>query len=71
MPMSSDGATAATPTDATHATRRTDPLRLTVVRYSDGPDRCTIYPRGLAGDARLTTWLSADRSLLVDAAEMR
>ena len=41
-------------------------LSMTVVQYSDGPDRCTIYPPGLSGVARMSTWLSADRSLFVD-----
>ena len=41
-------------------------LALTVVRYANGPDRCTIYPPGTDGDARMSTWLSADRSAFVD-----
>jgi len=46
-------------------------LSMTVVRYSDGPDRCTVYPPGLSGVARMSTWLSADRSLFVDVASIR
>jgi len=46
-------------------------LSMTVVRYSDSPDRCTVYPPGLSGVARMSTWLSADRSLFVDVDSMR
>ena len=46
-------------------------LSMTVVRYSDGPDRCTVYPPGLSGVSRMSTWLSADRSLFVNVASMR
>jgi len=41
-------------------------LALTVVRYADSADRCTIYPPGAAGDRRMATWLSADRAAFVD-----
>lgn len=46
-------------------------LSLTVVRYSDGPNRCTISPSTVTGDARLTTWISVNQSVVVDLAEMR
>ncbi|MFC7075850.1 MULTISPECIES: DUF7511 domain-containing protein [Haloarcula] len=46
-------------------------LRSTVVHYSDGPDRCTVYPPDCPETARLTTWLSADRSAFVDRDVMR
>ncbi|QIO23625.1 hypothetical protein [Haloarcula sp. JP-L23] len=46
-------------------------LSLTVVQYSDGPDRCTIYPPGLSGVPRMSTWLTADRSAFVALDEMR
>ena len=46
-------------------------LSLTVVRYADGPDRCTMYPPGAAGDARLSTWLSVDRRACLELAAMR
>jgi len=46
-------------------------LSLTVVRYADGPDRCTVYPPETSGDARMSTWLSADRSVFVDLASMQ
>jgi len=46
-------------------------LSLTVVRYTDGPDRGTIYPPESGGDARMSTWLSADRAAFVDLAAMQ
>jgi hypothetical protein len=46
-------------------------LRSTVVHYSDGPDRCTIYPPEASGVARLSTWLSADQSAFVDPVALR
>ena len=36
-------------------------LESRLVRYDEGPDRLTVCPPGLAGDARMSTWLSADR----------
>ncbi|WP_262180878.1 DUF7511 domain-containing protein [Haloarcula laminariae] len=46
-------------------------LSLTVVRYADGPDRCTIYPPEATGDARLSTWLSADYEAAVELSAMQ
>jgi len=46
-------------------------LSLTVVRYADGPDRCTIYPPNATGDARMATWLTADRAAFVDCHSVR
>jgi len=61
--------------EPTQLTERSDDrdieLSMTVVRYSDSPDRCTVYPPGLSGVARMSTWISADRSLCVDVASMR
>ncbi|MFC6757479.1 MULTISPECIES: DUF7511 domain-containing protein [Haloarcula] len=57
---------------ATAATDRPDvELSLTVVRYADGPDRCTIYPPDMTGDARMSTWLSADYEAVVGLSSMR
>jgi len=57
---------------ATAATDRPDvELSLTVVRYSDGPNRCTIYPPDATGDERMATWLSVDYGALVDLASMQ
>jgi len=41
-------------------------LDLVVVDRDDGPDRATIHPPGLTGLARMETWLSTDRSAVVD-----
>jgi len=46
-------------------------LSLTVVRYVDGPDRCTIYPPEATGDARMSTWLSANCGAFVDLAAIQ
>jgi len=46
-------------------------LSLSVVRYADGPDRCTIYPPDATGDARMSTWLSADYGAVRDLASVR
>jgi len=57
---------------ARDATDRPDvELSLTVVRYADGPDRCTVYPPDATGDARLSTWLSVDYEVVVDLASMQ
>lgn len=41
-------------------------LRSTVVEYEDAPDECTIFPRGLSGVERMTTWISAKEGSYVD-----
>ncbi|MBX0324482.1 hypothetical protein EGH21_15740 [Halomicroarcula sp. F13] len=46
-------------------------LSLTVVQYADGSDRCTMYPPGLSGVPRMSTWLTADRSAFVPLDEMQ
>lgn len=46
-------------------------LHAEIVEYPDSPDRVTVYPPGLTGVDRMSTWLSADRSLLVDLDERR
>ena len=54
------------------ATDRPDvELSLTVVRYDDGADRCTVYPPNATGDSRLSTWLSVDYEAVVDLATMQ
>ncbi len=40
-------------------------LRLEVVEYPDRA-RCTMHPPGLTGVERMSTWISADRSALLD-----
>ena len=62
--------------DATVALGRAGPcatprLELALVRYDDRPDRCTIHPPETTGIERMSTWISVDRSLVVDAATMR
>lgn len=46
-------------------------LTMTVVTYADAPDRCTVAPPGLSGVARMSTWLTVDRSSVVSLREMR
>ncbi|WP_135364005.1 DUF7511 domain-containing protein [Halosimplex halophilum] len=46
-------------------------LELALVRYADRPDRCTVHPPDATGVERMSTWISVDRSLVVDAASMR
>lgn len=38
----------------------------TVVEYEDAPNECTIYPRGVSGMERMTTWMSAKEGAYVD-----
>ena len=57
--------------EAYTSARRSDlDLSMTVVEYGEGADRCTVYPPGLSGDARMSTWLSADRTAFVPLSEM-
>lgn len=46
-------------------------LECLVVRYRDRPDRCTITPRECSEEERITHWLSADLSAVVDLEEVR
>ncbi|MFD1563080.1 hypothetical protein ACFR99_05920 [Haloarchaeobius amylolyticus] len=46
-------------------------LESTVVRYEDGPDRCTIAPRECSETERVTRWLSANLEAVVDLDELR
>jgi hypothetical protein len=46
-------------------------VRSRLVRYDDRPDRRTVYPPGCSGDARLSTWLSADSDAFVDLETVR
>jgi len=46
-------------------------LTLTVVRYTDRPDRCTVYPPEASRDARMSTWLTVDQSVCVDLDSVR
>jgi hypothetical protein len=51
--------------------RRRFDLHGVVVSYENGPDRCTIYPRGRSRHDRLETWLSADADAFVSLRETR
>ncbi|PSP68008.1 hypothetical protein BRC85_03795 [Halobacteriales archaeon QS_1_69_70] len=51
--------------------RRPITLESRLVRYEDGPDRLTVCPPGLAGEARMSTWLSADRDAFLDLETVR
>ncbi|MFB6129492.1 MAG: hypothetical protein ABEJ28_01570 [Salinigranum sp.] len=51
--------------------RRRFDLHGVVVTYEDGPDRCTIYPRGTRPQNRTSTWLTADASAFVELERMR
>jgi len=46
-------------------------LRHKVTEYPNHPDRCTIYPPGLSGVARMSTWISVDQHVAVDLERMR
>ena len=61
------GRTTASPT----AAERPPGLESTVVRYDGRPDRRTVYPPGLAGVPRMSTWLTADDDAFVDLAAVR
>ena len=61
-------AVTAPPTDHTECALD---LQLTVVRYDDGPDRCTVSPRTVPEGKRTTTWLSANRTAFTALTAMR
>ena len=46
-------------------------LESTLVRYEDGSDRLTVYPPGLSGVARMSTWLTADADAFRDLGAVR
>ncbi|MFC4356498.1 hypothetical protein ACFO0N_00880 [Halobium salinum] len=50
-------------------TGRSFALHSVVVKYEDGPDRCTIYRRADSRMDRTTRWLSADQEAFVDLAD--
>jgi hypothetical protein len=67
MSLDPDGAGNAT----VERTQPSHDLSMTVVEYTDEPDRCTVSPRGLSGVAKLSTWITVDRSVVVDLDTMR
>lgn len=46
-------------------------LRTIVVEYPDRPDQCTICPRNITRQQLLTTWITANRSALIDLGDAR
>lgn len=56
---------------ASPAQQRTDGLQLSVVHYTDQPDRCTVSPPQAVDCDRLTTWLSVNREVLYSLDTMR
>ena len=46
-------------------------LASTLVTYADGPDRRTVFPRGLSSVARMSIWFTADDDAFLDLDEMR
>lgn len=46
-------------------------LDSTLVTNADGPDRRTVFPRGLSSVARMSTWLTANDAVFVDVEENR
>jgi hypothetical protein len=47
------------------------PLDSALVTNTDGPDRRTVFPRGLSSVARMSTWLTANEEVFVDVEENR
>ncbi|WP_135852786.1 DUF7511 domain-containing protein [Halorussus salinus] len=41
-------------------------LRSVVVEYEERPDRRTVYPAGVSGMERMSSWLTADDDAFVD-----
>lgn len=78
--MSTDPDTPDTRTDRDHpadvATETRDDrpdieLRSVVVEYENRPDRRTIYPAGVSGMERMSSWLTADDSVFADLESTR
>lgn len=60
-------------TDRTARRTLETPPRLasTLVTYTDGADRRTVYPPGLSSVARMSTWFTADDDAFVELSTMR
>lgn len=63
-------------TDFSRVDRRTETrtgrdfdLHSVLVSYEDGPDECTIYPRGRSHHDRTSVWLTAPATSFVDLAD--
>ena len=46
--------------------RPAEPLDSALVTNADGPDRRTVFPRGLSTVDRMSTWLTANDEVFVD-----
>ncbi|APX97983.1 DUF7511 domain-containing protein [Natronorubrum daqingense] len=57
--------------DLTDTPEREVDLECLVVQYRNLADRCTITPSECSAEAKLTHWLSADRTAFVDLEERR
>ena len=58
-------------TDGAEPSSRPEILDSTLVSNSDGPDRRTVFPRGLSSVDRMSTWLTANEAAFVDVEENR
>ena len=67
MSLDPDGARSTT----TERTQAPHELSMTVVEYTSEPDRCTVSPRGLSDVAKLSTWMTVDKEVVVDLDAMR
>jgi hypothetical protein len=67
MSLDPDGAGNAT----AERTQAPHDLSMTAVEYTGEPDRCTVSPRGLSGSAKLSTWITVDKAVVVDLNTMR
>ena len=54
-----------------HRTETPPRLASTLVTYTDGADRRTVYPPGLSSVARMSTWFTADDDAFVELSRMR
>lgn len=54
-----------------HSAETPPRLASTLVTYTDGADRRTVYPPGLPSVARMSTWFTADDDAFVELSRMR
>lgn len=52
--------------DATRDAARSGGFRAVVERYRDEPNQCTIFPKEMDQEERVTTWISAKEPSYVD-----
>ncbi|MFB6072421.1 MAG: hypothetical protein ABEJ88_05570 [Halobacterium sp.] len=69
--MSADTTAVDAGTPAAHEPDDPSYLSATVVRYENGPDRCTVSPENPDSDRQLTAWLSVDADVVVALADAR